>query len=65
MQHNHSPEEEQRIREDALDETLAESFPASDPPSTLPNPDHDEKPEDTADDDGELTPSSRPPRRSS
>jgi hypothetical protein len=47
MQHNHSPEEEQRIREDALDETIAESFPASDPPSTLPNPDHDETPEDT------------------
>lgn len=65
MQHNHSPEEEQRIREDALDETLAESFPASDPPSTLPNPDNDEKPEDTADDGGELTPSSRPPRSSS
>jgi hypothetical protein len=53
MQHNHSPEEEQRIREDALDETIAESFPASDPPSTLPNPDNDEKPADTADDDHE------------
>lgn len=51
MQHNHSPEEEQRIREDALDETIAESFPASDPPSTLPNPDNEETPEETADDD--------------
>jgi hypothetical protein len=55
MQHNHSPEEEQRIREDALDETIAESFPASDPPSTLPNPDNEETPEDTADDDRRRT----------
>lgn len=40
--HNHTPEEEHRIREAALDETLAGSFPASDPPSSLPNPDeHD------------------------
>ena len=37
--HNHSPEEERRIREAALDETLADSFPASDPPSSDPNPD--------------------------
>jgi hypothetical protein len=41
MDHDHSPEEERRIREAALDETLAGSFPASDPPSTLPNPDDD------------------------
>ena len=41
MNHNHSPEEERRIREAALDETLAETFPASDAPSTLPNPDDD------------------------
>jgi hypothetical protein len=47
MQHNHSPKEERRIRDGALDETIAESFPASDPPSTLPNPDNDETPEDT------------------
>jgi hypothetical protein len=41
-QHHHTPEEERRIREAALDETIAESFPASDPPSSLPNPDeHD------------------------
>ena len=40
--HNHTPEEEQRIREAALDETIAESFPASDPPSTIPNPDDDD-----------------------
>jgi hypothetical protein len=40
--HNHTPEDERRIREAALDETLAGSFPASDPPSSLPNPDeHD------------------------
>lgn len=41
MDHKHSKEEERRIREAALDETLAETFPASDPPSTLPNPDDD------------------------
>ena len=40
--HNHTPEEEQRIREATLDETIADSFPASDPPSTIPNPDDDE-----------------------
>ena len=40
--HHHTEEEERRIREAALDETLAESFPASDPPSSIPNPDeHD------------------------
>jgi predicted GNAT family acetyltransferase len=40
--HHHTPAEERRIREAALDETIAESFPASDPPSSLPNPDdHD------------------------
>jgi hypothetical protein len=41
-EHDHTPEGERRIREAALDETIAESFPASDPPSSLPNPDeHD------------------------
>ena len=40
--HNHTPEEERRIREAALDETIAETFPASDPPSTIPNPDNDD-----------------------
>ena len=40
--HQHTPREERKIREAALDETIAESFPASDPPSSLPNPDeHD------------------------
>jgi hypothetical protein len=37
--HEHTPEEERRIREAALDETIADSFPASDPPSSDPNPD--------------------------
>ena len=37
--HQHTPEEERRIREAALDQTIADSFPASDPPSTDPNPD--------------------------
>jgi len=40
--HRHSPAEERAIREAALDETIAETFPASDPPSSIPNPDdHD------------------------
>jgi len=37
--HEHTPEEERRIREAALDKTIADSFPASDPPSSNPNPD--------------------------
>ena len=52
--HDHTPEEERDIREAALDETISSSFPASDPPSTLPNPDEhdavsggeDERPKD-------------------
>ena len=40
--HNHTPEEERRIREAALDETIEDTFPASDPLSTIPNPDDDE-----------------------
>jgi hypothetical protein len=40
--HGHSAEEERRIRDAALDDTIESSFPASDPPSTDPNPDdHD------------------------
>jgi len=42
--HHHSPDEERRIREAALDETLAGTFPASDPPSSLPNPDEHDLP---------------------
>jgi hypothetical protein len=37
--HQHTPEEERRIREAALDKTIADSFPGSDPPSSDPNPD--------------------------
>jgi hypothetical protein len=40
--HHHTPEEEHGIREAALDKTLADTFPASDPPSTIPNPDDDQ-----------------------
>ena len=49
--HNHTPEEEREIREAALDETIADSFPASDPPSTIPNPDDDAVLEDRPTDD--------------
>ena len=37
--HQHTPQEERAIREAALDETIENTFPASDPPSTIPNPD--------------------------
>lgn len=41
-EHRHPPAEERKIREAALDETIANTFPASDPPSSIPNPDeHD------------------------
>lgn len=36
--HVHTPSEERAIREAALDQTIEESFPASDPPSSVPNP---------------------------
>lgn len=40
--HHHTPDEERKIREAALDETIEGSFPASDPLSSDPNPDdHD------------------------
>ncbi len=38
---SHTPERERLRREAALDETIEQSFPASDPPSTDPNPDSD------------------------
>jgi hypothetical protein len=41
-EHRHSREEERRIREAALDETIEDTFPASDPLSTIPNPDDHE-----------------------
>jgi hypothetical protein len=37
--HNHTPAGERRIRKATLDETIAESFPTSDPASSLPNTD--------------------------
>lgn len=40
--HHHSPADERRIRDAALDETIEASFPASDPPSSDPNPDDDD-----------------------
>ena len=60
--HHHTPAEERRIREAALDETIAETFPASDPPSSIPNPDEhdtvsgDEGAPRPADRDGEPKP---------
>jgi hypothetical protein len=37
-QHRPTPEADQEIREAALDRTIESSFPASDPPSSIPNP---------------------------
>ncbi len=39
---NVSPEEKKKIREKNLDKTLADSFPTSDPPSSIPNPGEEE-----------------------
>lgn len=41
-EHQHTPDEEKAIRDAALDQTIEESFPASDPPSSNPNPDDHE-----------------------
>ena len=57
MDHHHTPEEERKIRDAALDKTIADTFPASDPPSSLPNPDDDEVLSEDVD--------SKPPRSSS
>jgi hypothetical protein len=38
----HTVDDEARNREAALDRTIEESFPASDPPSSIPNPDDDQ-----------------------
>jgi hypothetical protein len=40
--HKHNSDEERKIREAALDETIADTFPASDPPSSIPNPDEED-----------------------
>lgn len=37
-----APEDEERQREKMHDKTLADSFPTSDPPSTIPDPAEDE-----------------------
>ncbi len=34
-------DDDKAVREKMLDKTLADSYPASDPPSTLPNPSED------------------------
>ena len=60
MEHHHTPQEEHRIREAALDETLAESFPASDAPSSVPNPDNHEAVDD---DSGTLEQEGRTPKK--
>lgn len=46
--------EERRIREAALDKTIEASFPASDPPSTNPNPYADEAVAQVTSDDGDT-----------
>ena len=61
-------EEERRNRERALDETLEDSFPASDPLSTDPNPDaHGEDDRESRDDDrkpaGDRNPPTKHPSR--
>lgn len=45
--HHRSEAEERQIREAALDETIEASFPASDPPSTDPNPGAEDALDDT------------------
>jgi hypothetical protein len=57
MEHHHTPDEERKIREAALDKTIEDTFPASDAPSSLPNPDDDELVSEDVD--------SEPPRSSS
>jgi len=39
---NRKPEPEEEIREDNLDKTIEDSFPASDPPSSIPDPEEAE-----------------------
>jgi hypothetical protein len=49
---SHSDTAERERREAALDETIEQSFPASDPPSSDPNPDnHDAITPETSEDD--------------
>jgi hypothetical protein len=37
-----NPRDERAVREKNLDKTLADSFPTSDPPSTIPDPGEEE-----------------------
>lgn len=37
-----SAEDKQKLREKMLDKTLADSFPTSDPPSSIPDPSEDD-----------------------
>jgi len=39
---NRKPEQEEKIREENLDKTIEDSFPASDPPSSIPDPEEEE-----------------------
>jgi hypothetical protein len=39
---NRQPETEEEIREENLDKTIEDSFPASDPPSSIPDPEEEE-----------------------
>jgi hypothetical protein len=58
-------EEERRNREKMLDETLEDSFPASDPLSTNPNPDnHGADDHEPAVEDEDRDPQRKPPTRS-
>lgn len=52
--HHHGEAEERRNREAALDRTIEASFPASDPPSTDPNPDAHDAVEQVVADDGDT-----------
>jgi hypothetical protein len=39
---NRKPEQDEEIREENLDKTIEDSFPASDPPSSIPDPEEEE-----------------------
>jgi len=57
---SHGNAAERERREAALDETIEQSFPASDPPSSDPNPDtHDTITREASEDDKPHPPSDR------
>jgi hypothetical protein len=39
---NRKPEQDEETREENLDKTIEDSFPASDPPSSIPDPETEE-----------------------